>query len=261
MNLFEVNFESTELGHRTSLNVLMPTLDDTHETTRNTKTLYLLHGFSDDHTGWLRRTKIEYYAREFNLAVVMPNAHNSFYANMRHGHNYLDHIALEVPKFIQKTFHLSARRENNFVAGLSMGGYGAFKIALNYPERFSAAASLSGVLDIQLAVEENQEEPETRFVLPMQLALGDPINVTGTQDDIPWLLKKVNPQKTKPRLYQCCGTEDDLYQNNLSIHELIQTLDFEYFYEESPGDHNWAFWDTNIKKVLDWLPLEKFDSV
>ena len=259
MNLFEVNFASTELGHRTSLNVIMPTLEDVDGTYRNTKTLYLLHGFSDDHSGWLRRTKVEYYGREYNLAVVLPNAQNSFYANMHHGYNFLNHIALEVPIFIQKTFHLSAKRENNFVAGLSMGGYGAFKIALSYPERFAAAASLSGILDIQLAVEENQEEPDPRYTLPMRLALGDPINVTDTSDDIPWLLKKINTKKTKPRLYQCCGTEDDLYANNLRIRELIQTLNFDYTYEESPGDHNWVFWDTYIKKVLNWLPLEQFN--
>jgi len=259
MNLFEVNFASTELGHRTSLNVLMPTLEDIAGTTQNTKTLFLLHGFSDDHSGWLRRTKVEYYAREYNLAVVMPNAQNSFYTNMRHGFNFLDHIALEVPTFIQKTFHLSAKRENNFVAGLSMGGYGAFKIALSYPERFAAAASLSGVLDIQLAVEKNKEDPDPRFPLPMGLAFGNPINVTDTPDDIPWLLKKINNQKTKPRLYQCCGTEDDLYANNLRIRELIQTLDFDYTYEESAGDHNWVYWDTYIKNVLNWLPLEQFE--
>lgn len=257
MNLFEINFASSELGHQTNLTVLLPSPNDLNGSIGKTKILFLLHGFSDDHTGWMRKTMLEFYARDYNLAVVMPNAHNSFYTNMRHGLRYLDHIVIEVPEFVQKTFNFSSARKDNFIAGLSMGGYGAFKAALTHPQKFLAAASLSGVLDIQYAVDTRLEDDISRFILPMQLSFGSTVDIKDTPDDIPWLLNKVSRENIKPRLFQSCGTEDNLYINNQRIRNLTQSLDFDYTYEEGPGDHNWKYWDFSIQRVLEWLPLEK----
>src|SRR5690606_35149889 len=110
--------------------------------------LYLLHGLSDDDTIWLRRTSIERYVAGLGLAVVMPNVHRSFYADMAYGGQYWTFLTEELPRVAGDFFPLSDAREDNYVAGLSMGGYGAFKWALSYPERFAAAGSLSGVLDL-----------------------------------------------------------------------------------------------------------------
>lgn len=257
MNLFEVSFSSTILDRKTEFNVLLPNPADIGGRTKETKTLLLLHGYSDDHTAWLRKSLIEVYAREYNLAVVMPNAQNSFYTNMAFGQKFFDHIAIEIPEFVQSVFQLSAKREDNFVAGLSMGGYGAFKIGLNFPERFSAAASLSGVVDIQFVFDQNINATENRFYSPFTLAYGLAPTVKDTDSDIPALLKKVSASKMKPRLFQCCGTEDHLYENNLRVRDIAKGLDLDFTYEDGPGDHVWQYWDVNIKRVLEWLRIEK----
>ncbi len=111
-------------------------------------TLYLLHGLSDDDSIWLRRTSIERYVADLGIAVVMPQVHRSFYTDMAEGGRYWTFISEELPTLARSFFPLSHQREDNFVAGLSMGGYGAFKLALRKPEQYAAAASLSGALDM-----------------------------------------------------------------------------------------------------------------
>ena len=126
-------------------------------------TLYLLHGLSDDHTTWLRRTSIERYVAPMDLAVVMPAAHRSFYTDMAggvKGHRYWTFISEELPALARWFFPLSDASEDNFVAGLSMGGYGAYKLALSHPSKYAAAASLSGALNVARLVEEPEQFDE-----------------------------------------------------------------------------------------------------
>ena len=111
--------------------------------------LYLLHGLSDDHTAWHRYTAVGRYAEKAGLAVVMPAVHRSFYTNEAHGHRYWDFVSEELPGVVHEFFRVTDRPEETFVAGLSMGGYGALKLALTHPERYAAAASLSGGLDLR----------------------------------------------------------------------------------------------------------------
>ena len=100
--------------------------------------LYLLHGLSDDHTAWQRYTSIERYAVARGLAVVMPAVDRSFYANEAHGHRYWDWVSEELPRLVGQFFRVSQTREDTFVAGLSMGGYGALKHAFTHPDRYAA---------------------------------------------------------------------------------------------------------------------------
>src|ERR1044071_4956102 len=155
MILNEVHFFSETLGLLSTMFVLLPQrplADAQKKPRRKLRTLYLLHGHSDDHTAWQRYTSIERYAEGLNLAVVMPAVHLSFYNDMAHGGKYWQFISEEVPTLVRELYSLSSKREDNFVAGLSMGGYGAFKLALTYPDRYAAAASLSGALDIREVV-------------------------------------------------------------------------------------------------------------
>ncbi len=212
-------------------------------------TLYLLHGLSDDHTIWQRRTSIERYAEEKGIAVVMPAVHRSFYTDMAAGYRYWTYISEEVPARARDMFPLSARREDNFVAGLSMGGYGAFKMALRHPERFAAAASLSGALDIA-TVRDPALEPELRLIF------GDLDTIAGSDNDLFHLAAQVaQSDGPKPSLFQWCGTEDFLYGFNVKFRDFVQPLLFDYTYSEGPGDHTWSHWDAQIQNVLNWLPL------
>ena len=257
MALIHCNFFSDVLGLSCSMDVILP-----QATTRpigmagvaereTFPTLYLLHGLSDDHTIWQRRTSVERYVADLSLAVVMPAVHRSFYTDMAHGYRYWTYISEELPAICRSLFPLSAQREDTFVAGLSMGGYGAFKLALRCPERFAAAASLSGATDIQIFRDsEGDERREWENVF------GDLDALPGSDNDLLHLAERVAASDgPKPRLFQWCGTEDFLYEGNIKFRDHAQALGLDLDYSEGPGGHEWGMWDAQIQNVLDWLSL------
>ena len=258
MALIHCDFRSEVLQLCCSMCVVIPQRHGTlkiRESGRTTKypTLYLLHGLSDDHTIWHRRTSIERYAEALGLAVVMPAAHRSFYADMACGSRYWTHISEEVPVVARALFPLSGARSDNFVAGLSMGGYGAFKMGLTCHDRFAAAASLSGALDVaRIARDEVLRQAEMKSVF------GDLTRLAGGPDDLFQLAKKVARRgKRTPLLYQCCGTGDELYADNVRFRDHALSLGLPLTYEEGPGEHEWGYWDRQIQKVLQWLPIRR----
>jgi S-formylglutathione hydrolase FrmB len=256
MILNQIHFFSDTLGMLSSMVVLLPrrTLSEMKsKRAPNFRTLYLLHGHSDDHTAWQRYTSIERYAESLNLAVVMPAVHLSFYNDMAHGLKYWQFISEEVPAVVRDLFSLSAARRDNYVAGLSMGGYGAFKLALTYPERFAAAASLSGALDIREVVDPTGRHSDKAWLEEMRTVFGDLSKVPGSKHDLLTLAKKAARAPVKPRLYVCCGTEDELYPDNVRFRDAVRKMPFDLTYEEGPGEHNWAYWDMMIQRVLEWM--------
>jgi S-formylglutathione hydrolase FrmB len=255
MILTEVKFFSEALGICSTMNVLLPQQPYQTPIRSSYRSLYLLHGHSDDHTAWQRWTSIERYVEGRNLAVVMPNVHLSFYADMAHGGRYWEFISEEVPALARSLFPLSTERADNFVAGLSMGGYGAFKLALAHPQRFAAAASLSGALDVRQILNEDGPERDEAWLAGMRNIFGaDLKKVAGSSNDLMTLAQAAAQTVEKPRLYQCCGTEDFLYQNNQSFRNFLGSLPLDLTYEEGPGEHTWAYWDRMIQRVLAWMP-------
>ncbi len=256
MALIHCNFFSEVLGISTAMYVVLP------QTTRSQygihsvagenlhQTLYLLHGLSDDYTAWVRWSSIERYAGEYGLAVVMPAVNRSFYADMVHGYKYWTFVSEEVPALARYFFRLSDKREDNFVAGLSMGGYGALKMVLSHPDKFAAGASISGVVDLARYVRDNpRDELDNIF--------GKGADIAGTENDLFHLAKRVAESSgPKPKLFQCCGTEDFLYEDNLKFRDFCRKLSLDLTYEEEPGDHNWAYFDKKIQSILSWLPLK-----
>lgn len=256
MILTEVNFFSEVLNLQSTLSVLLPgrSLADAQSKSRKKfRTLYLLHGRSDDHTAWKRQTSIERYVEELELAVVMPAVYLSYYTDMAHGGKYWQFISEEVPAVAGALFSLSSNRNDNFVAGLSMGGYGAFKLVLTHPERFAAAASLSGGLDIRNKVSLNNPRNDETRLASLRNIFDDLNKVTGSQHDLIALAKKAARRSVRLRLYQCCGTEDFLYRENIYFRDEIRKLPFDLTYEEGPGEHNWAYWDMTIQRALAWM--------
>jgi S-formylglutathione hydrolase FrmB len=209
---------------------------------------------SGDHTDWQRRTSIERYVEEKEIAVVMPAVHRSCYTDMAHGLRYWTYISEELPTRAQDMFPLSAKREDNFVAGLSMGGYGAFKLALRHPDRFAAAASLSGAMDAAdwINIKTPGWEPELRNMF------GDLNEIAGSSNDLFHLAAQVaQTDQPKPKLFQWCGTEDFLYASNVKFRDYLQALPLDLTYSDGPGGHSWEHWDVKIQQVLDWLLLSK----
>jgi putative tributyrin esterase len=244
----QCNFFSDVLQLSVSMNVILP-----QPIRPSYPVLYLLHGLSDDHTIWMRRTSIERYVDQYGLAVVMPAVGRSFYTNMAIGYRYGDYISEELPRMAQGLFPLSTRREETFVAGLSMGGFGAFKLALSQPERFAAAASLSGALDMAYA---DWTDATPEWIAERQYIFGDLNQMAGGRHDLRYLAQElVASGARQPHLYQCCGTEDFLYEENQRFLMFARSLQLDLTYEEGPGDHDWAYWDAMIARVLAWLPL------
>ena len=260
MPLIHCDFRSNILGLETAMNVILPqpkpasSSGVTDETNRRYPTLYLLHGLTGNHTDWQRETSIERYAAPLDLAIVMPEVHRSFYTDMADGLPFWTFISEELPMIARSLFPLSKERKDNFVAGLSMGGYGAFKLALSHPERFSAAASLSGGVDIAAIV----RRPGKDWQREMKQIFGDLRKVAGSHADLFFLAEKVaKSKKEKPRLYQWCSSDDFLYDGNTRFHQHVQSLGLDLTYEEGPGGHSFSAWDRQIQRVLEWLPLNR----
>lgn len=257
MALIHCHFFSQVLGLMSTMSVILPDPRPLEASVtpqiqqERYPTLYLLHGLSDDHTTWQRRTSIERYVEGLNLAVVMPAVQRSFYTDMVTDQRYWTFISEEVPAFARHFFPLSEVRDENYVAGLSMGGYGAFKLALTYPERYAAASSLSGALDVvRLAqAEQTAGQNELKHIFGEANALADSPN------DLFYLAKQIVEQgRPRPSLYQWCGTEDFLYADNVHFREHTESLGLAVTYEEGPGGHEWSYWDAQIQQVLAWLP-------
>lgn len=251
MALLRCDFFSEVLMLSTSMTVLLPQQTATQIGMAGVAgdapppILYLLHGLSDDDTIWLRRTSIERYVAPLGLAVVMPQANRSFYTDEAYGNRYWTFLSEELPELVGGFFRVSDRREDTFVAGLSMGGYGAFKWALRQPGRFAAAASLSGALDIA------SRQASDATMLPHVFGGG---SVAGTDGDLLWLLGRSDPAAL-PRLYLGCGTEDPLYQENVAFRDACRQRGVALTVDIGPGGHEWGYWDRKIQDVLAWLPL------
>lgn len=251
MAFINIRFASEALGMQTNINVVVPQKSTNGEIgIKNNahgdkyKTLYLLHGLSDDNSIWMRRTSIERYATECGIAVVMPEVARSFYTDMKYGGRYYTFISQEVPRIAREFLPLSGERCDNYIAGLSMGGYGALKVALKNPEKFCAAAGLSSVADI---VEFIGGNPGVGYPI-----FGDD-NIIPDDENLFYLAEKCNSSELKPRIFMGEGKQDFMYDANIRLKEKFESLDYDFTYRESDGSHEWGFWDEYIQYVLSWM--------
>lgn len=249
MALIDLKFYSEALGMQAEAYVVIPQKSTAGEIgiagksdDKEYKCLYLLHGLSDDHTIWLRRTSIERYAADYGVCVIMPCGGKSFYTDMKYDMKYFTYITEELPRVVSEFLKVSDKREDTYIAGLSMGGYGALKAALKKPEKYCAAAGLSSVADIKNGMFDG-------ILVPV---FGEGVNIPD-DEDLFWLAENTNKNPQKPRIYMGVGTEDFLYQDNLKLKEKMEQLDYDYTYRESAGTHEWDFWDEYIQYVLKWM--------
>ncbi|MDT0724088.1 alpha/beta hydrolase [Staphylococcus haemolyticus] len=253
MALMTINYLSPSLGMQQSFVAIIPedgSFFDETQSPKSYKTLMLLHGLSSDATSYTRFTSVERYADEHQLAIIMPNADHSGYANMTYGHSYYDHI-LEVYHYAHKLLPLSPKREDNFIAGHSMGGYGTMKFALTQGRLFSKASPLSAVFQAQGLMELDYPDFAPKAIT------GEDTNIKGTELDTYHLVDEaVEKGLTIPKLLIQCGTEDFLYEDNQQFMTYLDDKGIDYQYEEGPGEHDYAFWDKAIKRTIEWLVEE-----
>lgn len=245
-----MKFFSEALGMQTEALVLLPQCGTAGQIGVNGaersgpfKCLYLLHGLSDDQTIWMRRTSIERYAEAYGIAVVMPCGGKSFYTDMKKGMNYYTFVAKELPARICDTFNISPKRSDNFIAGLSMGGYGALKIGLRECDSFSKIAALSAVADI--------EEFRSGFD-PDAAIFGEGAKV-DPDEDLFLLAGKYRDSENRPEVFMAVGRDDALLGGNRRLCAHMKALGYNVFWKESPGTHEWGFWDEHIRQALEWF--------
>lgn len=272
MALIQANFMSKCLMRTVTVNVILPvdkfTLPGQPVREKKPfKTLYLLHGIFGDHNDWITGTRIARWAQENNLAVVMPAGENHFYVDdLRAGHYFSKFIGEELVQMTRDMFPLSHDREDTFIGGLSMGGYGALTNGLKYGETFGYVVALSAALILNGSVTNAVDDVNAPYVVRkgyLEDCFGDLEKIKGSDMDYEALLTKVlKEKKPLPKLYFACGTEDSLIEANRAYVKFLKKNKVDVTFVEAPGVHDWNFWDEHILKAMDWLPLEgKTDGI
>ena len=246
------NFYSYVLNRAVDITVVLPSVTcpeslgmgdapPTHVLPAKFPVLYLLHGFGNNHAQWTGYTNIEMYAEERRIAVVNLSAENKAYAKVG-GDDFMRFVSEELPEFILNYFPISNQPEDTYIAGLSMGGYGAFLHGLTHPEKYHAIGAFSAATFI---------DPKSFAQDPMgQKTAPDP------QYDLTALAKKIKEEgKTFPKIYAACGDKDFLYEADKAFVSLLRELGADVTWDEISGfGHEWRFWDTEVERFLDWLP-------
>ena len=253
MAFLQVQFFSAALNVASTVNVILPEVNQgigmgSSKDERPPKVLYLLHGYSDDHSIWMRRTSVERYAANHNLAVIMPAVNHSFYCNEAYGEKYWDYVSDELPRTMHRFFRLSSKPEDTYVAGLSMGGYGAMRLALTYPEHFAGAGSFSGAVDLAGVYYERHRTAEIDRVF------GSQQEIKGTEYDLYTLMEKNANAKHKPWLYLSCGTKDFLFDQHRTFVPALRKNGWDVLsHEEADTFHEWGFWDAQIRDFIELI--------
>lgn len=245
MALLHCEIASKALEMATQLRVILPEEGNLAQA----KVLYLLHGLTDNCASWTRYTAIERYARERNIAVVMPEVQRSWYCDMENGLDYFRYVSRELPQICHRLFGLSLQREKNYIAGLSMGGFGALKTALTYPDQYAGVGSFSGAVDLDAILKYG----DTGALRSREaIAIFGPEQVVGPENDLKQLAAQA---ENLPEIYLSCGEEDLLYGVNNVLHACLEELGISHRYDHRPGNHTWDFWDQSIRDCLEYLQL------
>lgn len=271
MAKLEITFRPKSLNFNTTVSVILPTMkmrdmssgqrfETYYENMKPYPVLWLFHGTYGDHSDWLRFTSVERYAVTHKLAIVAPAVALSSYTDMAHGPAYYTYVSQELPAYLSKFLPLRIDRAGNFTAGLSMGGYGALKVALKNPERYAAVISMSGGVDraalVDAARRQGPDDHSVHNAKALADVFGDLDAVRGGDEDlfgiVPRLAQSALP---KPSIFQSCGGNDPMaLEPNRRFYDLLTRNDFDVLYEEVPGyAHEWDFWDLMIRRGINWL--------
>ena len=265
MALLQMNLLSQSLMRTVPVNVVlpvdkMPLPGMPKREDKPYKTLYLLHGVFGNHTDWVCGSRIQRFAEEHDLAVVMPAGENAFYVDHPESHNfYGQFIGEELVELTRRMFPLSHNREDTFIGGLSMGGYGAMRNGLKYGDTFGYIVSLSGALVLEGMSQRTDDVPfflESRSYA--QACFGD-LDTLLTSDKNPKELvrRRQAAGQVIPKIYMACGDQDGLLDANRQMADFLRQSGVDVTFEVGPGGHEWDFWDTYIQKAIQWLPTEK----
>lgn len=245
MAKFNCNFISYTLKRAVDITVIIPSVTIpeslsigvtkgqtvSHQIKEKYPVLYLLHGYGNNHATWSGYSNIELYAEERQIAVVMFSTENKFYSNVSEEDHYYDFVNDELSEFVTNMFPISTKVEDTYIAGLSMGGYGALLHGLTHPEKYQAIGSFSGAVNVEHA----------------KINLLDHIH------------QMIDNKVVFPQLYIACGTNDFIYKANLELIELLKKNDVPVTADLVEGyEHEWRFWDLEVERFLDWVDRNDF---
>jgi putative tributyrin esterase len=248
----QVHWRSEILGKQTTTQVLLPSVG-----APPFATLYLLHGLTGDSTTWLRHSRLEWYVRELPLLVVLPDGYRGFYTDNEQGPAHGRHVGDELPAFIERNFPAKPVRGARAIGGVSMGGYGAVRVALDHPDRFCSVHSHSGPfvrINLDQSPREARKDPILKnhppaFFTELQRVFGR--RPDGTRHDLVALVRRARRRRQRlPRILLDCGTEDFLLASNRELHRQLRDLRVPHTYREYPGKHDWDYWDLRIREAL-----------
>lgn len=254
MAVVNLSFYSKILQAETELILILPSGYGKKEKVEKYPTLWLLHGGNADCWEWFSQTSLARYVERRNLAVVLPSIYNSFGMNMKYGARYADYLEQELMPTVRRIFPcLSHEREKNFVGGASMGGFAAFRWAMNCPEKFSCAGSFAGALDMPVIFARYLEgiQPGGPDFL---YAFGSLDRMKETENDIFYMAEK-NLKKgvAIPRLFMVCGKDDFGYDQNVVARDKLLKAGCNITWKQVPGVHGYDCWDPCVPEFIDWL--------
>lgn len=259
MALFQIqNLRSKEVHRKISVNVILP-IDShrEHQPGEKFRTLYLFHGVTDNNTAWLLNTRLYELAERYNLCVVLPNGENSFYMNREDRfENWGNFFAQELPMLLRRAFPLSERREDTFIGGFSMGGYGALRNGLKYHDMFGKICCFAPDLELEYILEGRFDEMDPLSCQGYaESHYGPDLKAAHNSDKNPlWLIDTLNAQGIElPKIYLTTGEDDFLAEVHQTIAKKLQSVQADYKAPLVPGIHDWDFLNRNLELALQWL--------
>lgn len=243
MAFFQGEIFSKQLEMYTKVNIIIP--NDVKNA--DTPVVYLLHGLSDNCGNWVRLTSVERYANRHKVAVIIPEVQRSFYSDMAYGLKYFSYISDELIQFVGDMFGLPTDRSHTYIAGLSMGGFGALKSALTKPMQYAGVASFSAVCDIDDCIEQKMTAAKPN---ELYAVLGERL-VASNENRLDLLAKNCKGKDLS--IMMTCGTRDLLYKQNITLRDILTEQGFNVNYLEWDEDHTWEFWDRSIELALEFF--------
>lgn len=249
-----VDFKSELVGKQLPYRVVLPVgYDDVLTRSRKYPAIYLLHGLFGSHTNWTEYTKIAQYAAAYDLIVVTPEGENGWYTDSATmpSAKFESYIIKELIPDVQRRFRVLDARESRAIAGLSMGGYGALKFGVKYPQMFAFAGSMSGAQDAASWTQEQLRGFQSIWK-SLGPVFGPENSSTRTANDLPKMLREMSPEQIAalPFIYVDCGTEDPLFPTNRSFVDLLTSKKIPHEFRQKPGGHAWVYWDAQVQEVL-----------
>ena len=259
MVLFRGDVKSKSLQRRTSISVILPAdnihfLQDAEEIVpKPYRTLYLLHGLYGSDDIFLANTSIQKFAEDNEIAIVIPCGENSFYVDNVNAHAlYGEYVGQELLDITRNIFPLSDKREDTFIAGFSMGGYGAIRNGLKYSQNFSKIGMISAALITDDIVGYSSDDNVLRSRPFYESIFGNLDELEGSDMDPKALIENCSDI---PDIFMACGKDDFLYDKNTDFYDFLKTNNVNVDFVEAEGEHTWDFADKYVKEFIKTLTL------